>query len=215
MKSAALRMLLTTTMLGGALFACDEVYADPVTVPRPSFGSVPDSGLTSTRKPPAACPRNPRENGPCNAPESVCEVGTSLDPKCNATFVCTADDLTLQSYWTERSPSSCTGVCPAPSQIVDGAPCETGDAGEGAAAELHCATPIGNCACTTGRDGAHAHERKWVCTKPEVGCPETRPLHGQPCSGERACDYGSCTSKRGSRMICEDDVWQVEVGPCE
>jgi len=213
-RRTALWTVLTTTALGGLLFACDEVYADPVTAPFSSFFGTADSGLTSTRTPPFACTGAPEENSPCIQPNAVCEQGQSPDSKCNTLFVC-ANDSQFGAYWTEQTAPSCNTICPDPSQIVDGAPCELGDAG-GPEAELHCTTSLGTCACTTGRDGTHAHARKWVCTKPAASlCPPSRPMLGQPCSGQRSCDYGSCVSKRGMRMICEDDVWQTEVATCE
>jgi hypothetical protein len=89
-----------------------------------------------------------------------------------------------------------------------------GDAGAGDEAELICSTPQGTCACTTGPDGAHAHPRRWVCRAPGEGCPMQRPKLGQVCVGERACDYGACDFKRGSRMICQDETWQIEAAPC-
>ena len=214
MKSAAAWMIVSTTALGGFLFACDEVYADPVTAPVVSgFSGIPDSGLTSSRTPPVASRTRPQENGPCSQVGSVCEFGTSPDQQCNTVFACTSDSR-YGNYWTEQTVSSCTLVCPDPAQIVDGAPCDVSDAG-GDEAELHCATPQGNCICTTGRDGAHAHPRKWVCKKPAEGCPSERPMLGKPCAGSWSCDYGSCESKRGMRMICEDDVWQTEIAERE
>ncbi len=214
MKGAAAWMIVSTAALGGALFACDEVYADPVTAPIVSpFSGIPDSGLTSTRTPPVACRNTPQENGPCPQAGSVCELGTSPDQRCNTLFTCVADER-YGSFWTEQTAPSCTLSCPDPAQIVDGAPCDVGDAG-GVEAELHCTTPIGTCICTTGRDGAHSHPRKWVCKKPADSCPPDRPLLGRPCIGQHSCDYGSCESKRGMRMICEDDVWQTEIAVCE
>lgn len=213
MKSAAAWMLVSTFGLGGLLFACDEVYADPVTAPFTSFRGIPDSGLTSSRLVPVPCPERPQENGPCVQPGTVCELGTSPDKRCNTIFVC-ASDPAFGSYWTEQAAPNCKTACPDPSQIVDGAPCDVGDAG-GDEAELHCTTEAATCICTTGRDGAHAHPRKWVCKQPEIGCPLARPMLGKACSGGWSCDYGSCESKRGMRMICEDDVWQTEIAACE
>lgn len=197
-----------------ALAACDQVYADPVTAPYSSSGFAPGvdaGGLTTTRTPPVQCPATLDENGPCPQVGAKCEIGTSPDPRCNTEFAC-ANDERYGSYWTERTRGTCTDVCPDPSLIVDGAPCELTDTAP--EAELHCTTPQGPCICTTGRDGAHQHARKWVCTKPETGCPLKRPLYGQPCFGERSCDYGACISKRGTRMFCEDDVWQTELATC-
>ena len=213
MKSAAAWSLLTASVLGGLLFACDEVYADPVTT-APFVNPFPDAGLTTTRNPPAPCPQAAQENSPCSQIGAVCEYGTSPDQKCNTLFVC-ASDARYGSYWTEQTPPKCTGVCPDTSQIVEGAPCDLGDAGSGPEAELHCTTPAGSCACTTGRAGAHAHPRMWVCKRVEGDCPPKRPLLGSACSGARVCDYGACEFKRGSRMLCEDDVWQTEIAQCE
>ncbi len=211
---AAIGVLLTSTALGSALFACDQVYADPVTTPFVSpFSGIPDSGLTTSRTPAVACTTVPQENSPCVQTGSVCEIGTSPDEQCNTLFVC-APNPSSRSYWTEQRIPSCTLACPDSAQIQDGAPCDVSDAG-GDEAELHCTTPVGTCICTTGRDGAHAHARKWVCKQPADGCPAERPLLGKPCAGDWSCDYGSCESKRGMRMICEDEVWQTETAQCD
>ena len=212
-KGAAAWMLVSTVGLGGSMFAC-EVSADPVTVPPVSpFSGIPDAGLTSTRTRPVACTRIPQENGPCTQVGSICEHGSSPDQQCNAVFVCASDVGSSRNYWTEQSLPRCTLTCPDAAQIVDGAPCDVGDGGD--EAELHCTTPAGTCMCTTGRDGAHAHPRRWVCKQPEAGCPAERPMLGKGCVGNWSCDYGSCESKRGMRMICEDDVWQTEITRCE
>jgi hypothetical protein len=192
--------------------ACGEVSADPVTTSgfTPAFGT--DAGLKSTRVPPVQCPSKVQENDPCPRPNGVCEMGASPDPRCNAELVCKSDP-TYGLYWSERIAPECPLACPDPSAIVDGAPCDVG-AGAGDEVELHCGTPRGTCICTTGRDGAHAHARRWACATPAPGCPAKRPLLGQPCYGPQTCDYGACISKRGRYMFCEDDVWQTEVGPC-
>jgi hypothetical protein len=209
-------------VVGGAfLFACDQVYADPITAPFTTPRV--DAGLTSTRVPPVPCPRSVSENAPCSRPNAVCESGSratppppeEADPKCNSTFVC-ANDTTSGLYWTEQTAPACAGKCPADLKtIVDGAPCEIADAG-GDEAELQCTTDTALCACTTGPDGAHSHPRRWVCVKPsDSGCPVKRPLLGQACFGEHVCDYGACDFKRGSQMICADEVWQFEAKQCK
>lgn len=208
--------IVSTFGLGVALFACDKVYADPITTPFTASTSFFDSGLTSTRLPPTPCPRNVAENAPCSKVSAVCEAGESPDPKCNSTFVCVQDNY--DKYWTEQTPPSCLSTCPAPSAIQDGAPCEIPDAGSNDA-ELQCPGVASVCACTTGPDGAHSHPRRWVCVRPQDkdnGCiPDKRPLLGQPCVGDHVCNYGACDFKRGTQMICEDDVWQIEVAQCD
>lgn len=199
------------------MIACGEIYADPVET---SFG-IPtaisrDAGLTVARNPPVVCPPSPAENGPCAQEGAICEYGQSLDIQCNTHFVCEADS-TYGNYWSEQSRDTCDTTCPDPSTIVPGAPCtiatEAGTAESGDEAELHCPTETATCACTTGPDGAHAHARIWVCKAPAEDCPTKRPLLGQPCVGEHDCDYGACEFKRGVRMICEQDVWQMEAAP--
>ena len=212
MMRAVLCCCLTPAALT-LLFACDEVDADPIVLSSSSRGSgIPDSGLTSSRLIPLQCSSSPvRVNSPCSQEQARCEYGVSPDPKCNTLYVC-ATDNTYGAFWDVETPASCGAECPAPSQIVDGAPCAIDDAGP--EDELHCTTPQGACICTTGHDGAHAHARTWVCMKLDDGCPNQRPLFGQPCVGHAECDYGSCVSKRGERMICADDVWQTELGQC-
>ena len=198
------------------LVACDQVYADPISIPAPSFGGTTlDAGpLVTPRPAPYAC-RDERllENGPCLVEGAKCETGKSSDPLCNATFVCVLDRY--GRYWTEGRQSECEGQCPT-TPIVDGAPCNVGT-GAGTTpteAELQCVSNDRLCGCTTGRDGAHAHERRWVCTTAGEGCPSGRPLIGSTCLGDRVCDYGGCTLKRGTGMICEQGVWQVEATKC-
>lgn len=217
MSSRAAAALLSTASIlaaGGLLFACDEVYADPVTIPPGPTTFDAGGGATAPRAPPIACNSAPRENGPCPRTGAVCEVGESADPTCNGLFVCVGDSVGRGLSWTEQSRGVCP-TCPAdPATIVDGAPCDLGDAGAGDEAELQCNTATGVCACTTGPDGAHAHPRRWVCVTAAEDCPKSRPLLGQPCVGDRSCDYGACAFKRGTRMICESEVWQVEGASC-
>lgn len=209
--------LVQALLAGGAVVACSQVYADPVTS---TVVIGLDAGtFTTPRTPPVPCPRLPSENSPCARVGTVCEYGSSPDPRCNANVVCAASSL--GQSWTERSEGACAARCPAdPATIVDGAPCDLAalagpDAGPiSSDDELACATPVGVCACTTGRDGANEHPRRWACARVPPGCPIARPLLGQPCLGSRACDYGACSWKRGMRMICEDDVWQVESASC-
>lgn len=212
------RTILVTVLTASTLtmlIACEEIDADPITIPysASSSGFVVDSGLTSTRVTPIQCPTHIRENSSCPQAQARCELGSNADPQCNTLYEC-ASDLSYGNYWTIETPPSCAGTCPAdPSQMAEGTPCDIPDAGA-PEDELHCPTAQGICICTTGRDGAHAHDRVWVCKKTDDGCPSTRPLFGQPCIGHAECDYGSCISKRGERMICADDVWQTEVGSC-
>jgi hypothetical protein len=203
-----------TVAVGALLFACGNVYADPITIP---FSSGFDAGpaATTDRNPPVACTSRPRANAPCPSPGATCEYGTSPDPDCNGSFVCSSSSY--GNYWSEQQRrGACLFQCPDDvTTIVEGAPCDLGDGGVTDDAELHCNTPNGVCACTTGPDGAHAHARQWVCAKPTDDCPRTRPLLGSVCIGDHSCDYGACAFKRGARMICEDDVWQIEVLPCK
>jgi len=208
----------TLAVLAGALFACDRVYADPVQPGSATSGRT-DSGLTSPRLPAVPCPdKETFENSPCVGPGNVCEYGPSPDPSCNPTYVCTSDD-TYGLYFREQSRKTCVFTCPKDlKEIVDGAPCDIskyGDGGTGDEAEVQCSTPQGTCACTTGPDGAHAHPRRWVCRAAGEGCPIDRPKLGQICVGEHACDYGACAFKRGARMTCQDETWQIEAAPCK
>lgn len=207
---AALWSAATALALVVSSAACDTVYADPIGAP-PYTPPVPDASLTSSRNPPVECPRTLEENAPCPLVGGVCETGTSSNPTCNTTFVCASDPV-YGPYWTEQKRGHCAATCPDPATIVEGAACDLGDAG--ADGELLCNAPLGTCGCTIGRDGAHQHARVWVCTKPAEGCPDKRPMLGQPCFGDLTCDYGSCVFANGWRMICADDVWQTEAGQC-
>jgi hypothetical protein len=204
-------------------YACDEVYADPVTVPFSSSSSGGfDAGVsTSPRIPPIPCNTRPNENGPCARAGAVCEYASarqdpSPDPTCNTLYQC-VNNTSYGAYWTEQTRGKCSGKCPENlNAIVDGAPCDLGADAGGDEAELQCIVPgLGNCGCTTGPDGAHAHPRRWVCVRPKIDCPTERPLLGQPCFGDHSCDYGACAFKRGAQMICQDEVWQVEVATCK
>jgi hypothetical protein len=208
-------------VLGGAIAACGNVYADPVTRSSSSITPGVDSGVSAPRQPGIPCPSSTAslENTPCPSAGGVCEYGSSPDPSCNTTFRC-VNDAEFGLYFTEQeSRTTCAFTCPAdPSEIVDGAPCDLakyGDGGAGDEEELQCTTALGTCACTTGPDGAHFHERRWVCKKTENCCPTERPHLGQICVGDHSCDYGACDFKRGSRMQCLDETWQIEASPCK
>jgi len=221
MKRRQLHALVTVcavTAITAGLVACDEVYADPILIPSPFFGgSGFDAGPLITPRPaPYAC-RDERllENGPCVVVGAQCETGKTSDPRCNATFTCVRDPR-YGLYWTETRQPSCQGTCPT-TPIVNGAPCDVDTDATGkmpAEYELQCSSGEQLCGCTTGRDGAHVHERRWVCTTAGDGCPAARPLVGSTCLGDRVCDYGGCTLKRGTGMICDQGVWQVEATPC-
>lgn len=145
----------------------------------------------------------------------VCEAGEDQDPACNPTYVCTAS--TAQSYLLDLQsraacPSAVRGSAACPSPLpADGSPCEIE---QGEVEGRLCPRDDGaTCACTTGPDGAHAHEARWVCVKPQASapdasraampeCPAKRPRLGQPCGEPVACDYGSCTFKHGMRVEC-------------
>lgn len=211
--------LAAATFTGGVLIACGNVYADPIEAPY-SFGATSsfDAGSIPPKKNvPVVCPETVRENSRCSNVGTACEVGTSSDPDCNSTYICTRDpDYGL--YWAESKPPSCAGVCPAPAQIVDGAPCSIPSSPDSGVPdenlELQCPSLDTLCACTTGPDSAHRHERRWVCVKTGEGCPASRPNAGRACLGDRTCDYGTCEFKRGTGMICDQGVWQVEATPC-
>jgi hypothetical protein len=217
--------------------ACGDIYADPsgdpVEPPRPDF----DGSAVFPQDTPSHCPaRRPIENAPCSAPGSTCEYGRSPDMQCNSTLACiggvttgapgslppppTSGGPTDRSYWYPRPSIVCRlDECPdGDIAAVDGQPCAfpTVDGGPPADAdELVCPRTDGICACTTGRDAAHAHERRWVCHKPIAQCPTQRPLAGQTCEGNLWCDYGSCDFKRGLLMQCRDGVWITGGASCD
>lgn len=202
-----------------ACIACDKLYADPVVK---ASATSPTSTPTyyTPKTPPVPCPRtatNAAENSPCERANATCEFGTSPDQQCNAVFVCNSDQ-SYGLYWTEQTaPHDCPYVCPAAEQIVDGQPCTLDDPTGGTPSEddeVVCTTSHGTCACTTGPDAAHKHARVWVCAAPAQGCPLARPLLNQICLGEQSCDYGACSFKRGLKMTCKDDVWQIEAPTC-
>lgn len=223
MKHLLLRLgsaSVVVALAAGAVIACGNVYADPIEAPYNfgAFGSSSSSGsIPVTKNVPTPCPPSVYENGPCGVVGSACEFGESSDPDCNSTYVCTRDP-SYGPYWAESKAPNCAGKCPDPAQIVDGAPCTIPNRPDSGITEetleLQCQGPDTLCACTTGPDGAHLHERKWVCVKAGEGCPAARPNNGRPCLGDRSCDYGSCEFKRGTGMICDQGVWQVEAKPC-
>ncbi len=207
------------TVLGLAV-ACGDIYADPAgdiqPVPRPIF----DGGVFPSDVPTSCPAKRPTENSPCTHPGSSCEYGSSPDIACNATLGCIGDSLSGQAFWDRRTTGACPiDQCPGEDAgSIDGKPCNVpfSDAGPpGFADELLCQTLDGLCACTTGRDGAHAHERRWVCVKPILQCPTDRPLAGHPCPGNLWCDYGSCKFKHGVLMQCRDGVWLTGGATCD
>jgi hypothetical protein len=213
------RFLAASIMTAAACIACDRLYADPVTTSGPTPGI--DSGFITPRTPPVPCPKfDAFENSPCERNAAICEFGHSSDPQCNSIYVCVTDS-SYGLYWTEQTPPhDCPYKCPPEEQIVDGAPCDLAPPGDSSTtpeeAELQCTTARATCACTTGRDAAHSHPRRWVCRPPSSpGCPLPRPLLNQICVGESVCDYGACDFKRGARMVCREDVWQIEEARCD
>lgn len=205
--------------------ACGDVYADPDSdVPEPSgVVTMMDAGVSAvspTIRPALICPAGrPRENSSCAAPGSTCEYGESADRQCNAVLACTGVMVTTMA-WTPRPNEACfSNICPVTTDItaLDGKPCAL-DADGGPVTdndEAVCNMTDGICACTTGRDGATKHERRWVCVRPESVCPTNRPHLGASCNGSLWCDYGSCAFKRGLLMECSNDVWVAGGASCE
>ena len=209
--------------------ACGDVYADP----DPLEDSTADAAVAVRDTGPSPpvfptdtlprCPRTrPRENSACEQSGSVCEYGPSADAECNTTVAC--EGAQFQGAWAPRPHDTCfSNACPDSGDVstLDGKPCEldaNGGADGGAitdADEAVCNMTDGVCACTTGRDGASKHERRWVCVKPLSACPPNRPLLGRTCNGSVWCDYGSCAFKRGLVMECIEGLWLTGGATCE
>lgn len=206
------------------LAACGDIYADPIeeSPTSPRFGIEPPPAPSvdpTTNGPSLPCPDTPIEGAACGVSGLTCEYGASPDPMCNTTVSCIA--LTNRSgTWTARPSKLCpTYDCPRGSiGNLDGTPCDLprSDAGGPSDAdELACPMDDGICACTTGRDAAHAHPRRWVCVLPRPTCPVVRPLTGQSCVSTRVCDYGSCVLKHGVQMSCNGTVWTSGGAACD
>lgn len=192
--------------------------AKVVRAPKATGAALPAAATTATSKatpPPARddfrCPSTaPNPKSDCDSTNAVCEFGASAMPECNSVMDCQTDGTF--SAWRARPMPACeTRTCPSPEALatLDGLPCDLGspDGGTSASDELLCQGLEGVCACTTGRDAAHAHDRRWVCTRAIAPCPSRRPNIGQPCTTAMLCDYGGCTSKRGLRMSCTEGKW--------
>ncbi|MBX3185880.1 MAG: hypothetical protein KF819_02650 [Labilithrix sp.] len=221
MTRSSLARFLSFAVLAALPAACGDVYADPVR----------DTGMATSARPPSSafpgptieermlpCPNQPLEGSACGSLGMTCEYGVSPDATCNTTLTCIGD-ASFGGAWVARPSKLCpTYDCPrgAMATIRD-QPCDLprSDAGPPSEAdELACPMDDGVCACTTGRDAAHAHPRRWVCVTPRPSCPATRPLAGQSCVAARQCDYGSCDFKQGMQMDCRGDVWLAGGATC-
>lgn len=218
--SAATSAFVTLAMVG-----CGDVFADPdgeiIEPPEASADVEIDTNNAAVfpDDTPPTCPSSrPRENTSCEQTGSTCEFGESADSQCNAMLTCRG--APLQGYWEAQSSETChRAVCPRGANVasLDNTPC-TIDGVDGGATdrdEAVCNMIDGVCACTTGRDGASRHERKWVCIRPISSCPTNRPRAGDTCSGRLWCDYGSCAFKRGLLMECRSNVWLAGGAPCQ
>jgi hypothetical protein len=222
-RVAELAAFVAAAAAAAAVVACGDLYADPVPESLPPDQRAPSVVGGPARVAPQdrvePCPRNVLvEGAACNNPGLACELGSSPDMHCNTTLACVPDD-SFGATWTARPSMLCPSYeCPSGNAAaIDGAPCAV-PAPDGSvpseADELVCAMTDATCACTTGTDAAHAHERRWVCVKPQPSCPQTRPLAGQSCTSERQCDYGACAFKRGMRMECNAGVWRSGAATC-
>lgn len=204
--------------------ACGDLYADPVPSTPPSSPSA-SSAVVSIPPPTAstgdlrrACDEErPASNEPCAQVGQTCEYGDSPDSRCNELLVC--EQGTFGAGWLARPWNACShDQCPEAGAIADleGTPCSLDvDGGAGNVDDIACARVDGFCACTTGPDAAHAHERRWSCQKPDPGCPTQRPLVGQSCTRTGlTCDYGSCVFKEGRRMTCNGVRWDTGDSSC-
>lgn len=220
------------TMAGLALLVaagCGDLYSDPTASGDTSEQQAP-GGVSVARDASATVPRDfitgcattaRVEGAACTgtALGTVCEYGSSPDMRCNTTLACTSNHPSLPPSWLARPSTLCpTYQCASgAAATIDATPCAlpTNDGGPPTDAdELVCPMDDAVCACTTGLDAAHAHERRWVCAKPAFDCPTARPLAGQSCSTPRVCDYGSCAFKRGLRMECASGVWLTGGSSC-
>lgn len=138
----------------------------------------------------------------------ACEYGTSLDRACNRTYACETEEWTLQPNAQTCYDKFCPATT-AKTTDLSGTPCDLrGDAGaEDPNAEAICPVADGDCICTTGGPNSAAHGRMWVCQTPQFGCPLHRPGLGSECQVGTTCDYGSCSSKRGSAVVCNNGQW--------
>jgi hypothetical protein len=203
--------------------ACGDVYADPDS-PEPTLdaGVVVDAsrpGVFPDDTPPQCPPVRPRENSACSRTGSTCEYGKSADRECNSVLACSG--MAPGGAWSARPVDPCfsISICPELADVasLDGKPCAL-EADGGRITdndEAVCNMTDGVCACTTGRDDATKHERKWVCVRPISICPPNRPLLGGSCSGGLWCDYGSCSFKRGLLMECIEGVWLSGGARCQ
>lgn len=213
------------SLVAVAASGCGDLYSDPVSivvdgvdssVDPPTF----DAAATVPRDFVVACPAMAIEGAGCDLTGQTCEYGSSPDTRCNTTLACMPSSV--GAIWTARPSILCPSyACPASTatiDTVDGTACALPTADASApptdADELLCPMSDGVCACTTGVDAAHAHARRWVCVKPETGCPANRPLAGAFCPVQRICDYGSCAFKRGLRMDCDGEAWRSEGAAC-
>lgn len=206
---------------------CGDLYSDPAdpSSPETTLPSFPPSAVDAA----ATVPRDfipgcttkaPVASSSCGPIGSVCEYGNSPDMQCNVTFAC-VDDLVTGAAWVSRPSVLCPSYeCPKSSTVasLEGTPCGLPTSEGGAPAdvdELICPMTDGVCACTTGPDAAHAHARRWACTRPSSGCPTARPLVGSSCTTPRTCDYGGCAFKRGLTMVCSSSlVWTGGSATC-
>ena len=159
--------------------------------------------------------RHGRSTAPCCA---LREYGSSADPECNMTLACEGSQF--EAAWAPRPRGTCfSDICPESGDVgsLDGKPCalESDSSAITDADEAVCNMADGVCACTTGRDGASWHERRWSCVKPISVCPPNRPVLGSACTGTLWCDYGSCAFKRGSVMECVQGIWLTGGATCE
>jgi hypothetical protein len=199
---------ILAALAASALLACSDVRADL---------EHNDDGMEPPKKaavatPLAVCPSTPQPGDGCFETGWTCELGADPDPGCNELLVCTAQPT--GAVWSAVPPASSCAAAPA---------CPRGDVREleGTACALGgvegrlCPAVDTVCACTTGPDAAHAHDARWVCARPEAGCPAVRPRTGQACSSSSRCDYGSCAFKRGVAMECVDGAWRESGAACD
>jgi hypothetical protein len=183
--------------------------ASPAPPPRPA------ASCTTPSEP--VCPATrPTEGTSCSSfGIATCEYGASVDPSCNDVVACATVSSGF-STWTTRTRGACAALaCPATRDDVPaGEPCAVPDGG--ANDEILCPYLGAVCGCTTGPDGAHLHERRWVCVTLPTGCPAARPMRGQACSTSKAtsCDYGSKELRGGVLMTCSKGVWLTGTPPC-
>jgi hypothetical protein len=189
---------------GGSETAGGSAGASATGGAAPTAGQPGVAGGMTEPTPDTTCPSSaPSAGGACKE-GLTCSYGTDVRLDCRTRATCDGGHWTLFDPDCKQLPTCTSDVSAGNNCDMDEAVCVKDDS-----QYCQCSACIGM-VCGT--------EATWHCTSSSssAGCPKLAPNQGQPCEGERKCQYGACGLGQVSQAeaSCDGRTWSYEMVPC-